>query len=61
MIDANGNPVTKHTTNPVIFVSTDKNLQLNSKGSLANVAPTILDYMNLAIPKEMDEKSLIKK
>ncbi|MDE5553369.1 MAG: 2,3-bisphosphoglycerate-independent phosphoglycerate mutase [Malacoplasma sp.] len=61
MIDANGNPVTKHTTNPVIFVSTDKNLQLNSKGSLANVAPTILDYMNLTIPKEMDEKSLIKK
>lgn len=61
MIDKNNNPVTKHTINPVIFVSTDKNLQLYPKGSLANVAPTILDYMNVSIPSEMSEKSLIKK
>lgn len=61
MIDANGNPITKHTVNPVIFVSTDPNLKMESTGSLANVAPTVLDYINLPIPKEMDEKSLLKK
>lgn len=60
MIDKDNNPVTKHTTNPVIFVSTDKNLKLQPKGSLANVAPTILDYISLSVPKEMEEKSLIK-
>ena len=35
----------------------DKKVKLQSEGSLINVAPTILDYMDIAIPKEMSESS----
>ena len=37
-------------------------IKLKEKGSLVNVAPTILDYMDIAIPKEMegtDRKSVV--
>ena len=59
MLDENNNPVTKHTTNPVWFVITDKNVKLTDGGKLSNIAPTILKYMGVEIPTEMDEKSLI--
>jgi 2,3-bisphosphoglycerate-independent phosphoglycerate mutase len=35
-----------------------KNIKLNS-GRLADIAPTILDIMNIKQPKEMTGKSLI--
>ncbi len=60
MKDEEGNVVTKHTTSDVPFISTDKTLTLD-KGSLVNIAPTILEYLGLEIPKSMDHKSLIKK
>lgn len=60
MIDNNNNPVTKHTINPVPFVCTDKNVNFNQTGILANIAPTILEYLNLSKPKEMTAKSLLK-
>lgn len=41
-----------HTLSPVPFIITDKNVQLKN-GDLTNVAPTILKYMDIAIPKEM--------
>ncbi|MFA7662936.1 MAG: alkaline phosphatase family protein, partial [Patescibacteria group bacterium] len=53
--------VTTHTKNPVPFiVISDEAVRLNSKGNLANVAPTILDLMGVKAPKEMTGKSLIK-
>lgn len=58
--DENGNPSTKHTTSDVFLISTDKSVKLND-GSLANVAPTILDYLNVEIPSTMTHKSLIAK
>lgn len=58
--DANGKPATKHTNNPVMFICTDKNIKLKD-GKLANVAPTILDYIGLEKSKEMNEESLIVK
>ncbi|APJ38472.1 2,3-bisphosphoglycerate-independent phosphoglycerate mutase [Mycoplasmopsis pullorum] len=58
--DANGKPATKHTSSPVMLITTDKNLKLKD-GKLANVAPTVLDYISVAQPKEMDEESLLVK
>ncbi len=54
---------TQHTTFPVpvILVSEEyKNVQLRDDGVLADLAPTLLDMMKLAQPKEMTGKSLIK-
>ena len=64
MIDyKTGEPHTAHTTNPVplILVSADKNLKLKQGGKLADLAPTILDLMNLEKPEEMTGESLIEK
>ncbi len=60
MIDNEGNIVTTHTNAKVPFIITDKSVKINSNGDLTNIAPTILDYMDIAIPKEMREsKSLL--
>ncbi|MCV3753248.1 2,3-bisphosphoglycerate-independent phosphoglycerate mutase [Mycoplasma enhydrae] len=57
--DKNGMPATKHTTNPVMFISSDKNIKLLD-GSLCDVAPTILEYLEIDKPTEMTGKSLLK-
>lgn len=60
MIDENGRPHTAHTTSPVPFIVTSKDVQFTrNKGILADVAPTILDLMGLVKPKEMEGKSFI--
>ena len=59
MWDSNHLPVTSHTTNPVPCIVTKENICLED-GKLADVAPTILELINLPIPKEMTGKSLIK-
>ncbi|WP_027121565.1 2,3-bisphosphoglycerate-independent phosphoglycerate mutase [Mycoplasma leonicaptivi] len=58
--DASGKPATKHTNSPVMLITTDKSLKLKD-GILANVAPTVLDYIGLQKPTEMDQDSLIIK
>ena len=58
--DENGNPATKHTSSPVMLITTDKSLKLKD-GKLANIAPTILDYMGIKKPNSMIEESLIVK
>ena len=61
MLDEMGNPVTTHSLSKVPFLIEDKNITL-SNGSLADVAPTILSYMDIAIPQEMkNSKILIEK
>lgn len=55
MVDENGKPVTTHTTSKVPFIVCDKNIELKEGGDLTNVAPSILDYMDIAVPKEMQE------
>lgn len=57
MLDSNNKPITTHSLNPVWFISTDKNLKLKN-GSLANIAPTILKYLGIKKPKEMNKESL---
>lgn len=60
MLDDNDNIVTSHTTNPVPFIITEQGLKLH-EGKLGDIAPTILDLMNIEKPKEMTGVSLIEK
>ncbi len=62
MLDKNGHPNTTHTTNPVPFILIGrdvKNIHLND-GRLCDIAPTILNLMNIKQPIEMTGKNLIK-
>lgn len=59
-----GDECPSHTTNPVIFILVSdeyKNAKLEKNKGLKDVAPTILDILNLKKPKEMEGESLIKK
>ncbi|MFY9718914.1 MAG: 2,3-bisphosphoglycerate-independent phosphoglycerate mutase [Candidatus Cybelea sp.] len=60
MLDAQNNPVTAHTTNPVPFVLVAKDLHgsLASDGKLGDVAPTLLTIMALPIPQKMTGSNL---
>ncbi|MCU4706959.1 2,3-bisphosphoglycerate-independent phosphoglycerate mutase [Mycoplasma sp. CSL7503-lung] len=58
--DQNNKPATKHTSSPVMLITTDKSLKLKD-GILANVAPTVLDYIGVEKPTEMDQESLLVK
>ena len=60
MLDENNNVLTAHTTNPVPFIVTKNNISL-VPGKLGDIAPTILDIMNIEKPIEMTGVSLIKK
>jgi 2,3-bisphosphoglycerate-independent phosphoglycerate mutase len=60
----NNVPHTQHTTNlvKIILANQVENTKLQLKdGKLADIAPTILNLMNVEIPIEMDGKSLLKK
>ncbi|XXM70900.1 2,3-bisphosphoglycerate-independent phosphoglycerate mutase [Lysinibacillus sphaericus] len=56
-----GKPMTAHTTNPVPVIVTKKGIELRDGGILGDLAPTMLDLLNVDLPKEMTGKSLIKK
>ena len=60
MLDKNNKKVTKHTTSDVPFICSDLKIKLKN-GALANIAPTILDYMGIKKPKSMDQESLLIK
>ena len=63
MIDEQGHPFTAHTTNVVPLIVAGekfKGKKLKDGGKLCDIAPTLLDMMGLAIPKEMTGKSLIE-
>ena len=60
--DKEGNLVTSHTTSPVPFIITDKNVKFKTnKGKLADIAPTLLTLMDYGVPKEMTGDVLIEK
>ncbi|MCT4508636.1 MAG: 2,3-bisphosphoglycerate-independent phosphoglycerate mutase [Tepidibacter sp.] len=62
MTDEDGNTVTSHSTNevPCIFV-TDEDVKLKAGGRLCDLAPTLLETMNIQKPEEMTGNSLIIK
>ena len=55
MIRKDGSISTTHSIYPVPFILRDKRVSLKHKGDLTEIAPTILKYMDIAIPKEMKE------
>lgn len=61
MIDKEGNPNKKHTSQPVPFIICKTGLKLKTGGCLANIAPTLLEVLGLVKPAAMTSESLIKK
>lgn len=53
-------PMTTHTTNPVPVIVTKEGVTLRETGRLGDLAPTLLDLLNLKQPAEMTGESLIK-
>lgn len=56
-------PFTAHTTNPVPCILVDdsrKSVELREGGRLCDLAPTLLNLMELPVPQEMTGKTLIK-
>jgi 2,3-bisphosphoglycerate-independent phosphoglycerate mutase len=52
---------TAHTTEPVPFVYIGRSAQITHQdGTLADIAPTLLNIMGLAVPAEMTGQVLLK-
>jgi 2,3-bisphosphoglycerate-independent phosphoglycerate mutase len=70
MWDDDRNPWTAHTTNPVPFILVEGeglkirgyggDVKLRSHGRLSDIAPTILDILQIAKPAEMTGTSLLE-
>lgn len=61
MDEENNQPLTSHTTLPVPLVYIGgKNLSFNGRGTLADIAPSMLALMNVPQPKEMTGHNLVK-
>lgn len=59
--DEEGKPYTAHTTNLVPVVLTSHDYTLRDGGILADIAPTLLELLDVEIPAEMTAKSLLVK
>ena len=60
MMDENGNPHTAHTTVPVPVIVTKDGVSLRGDGALSDLAPTMLDLLEVEKPSDMTGSSLIK-
>lgn len=65
MLTQDNKPCTSHSLNPVPFILIDKNIvnqkELRKNGNLSDIAPTILNLLNINIPDEMNGESLLNK
>ena len=62
MYEPDGSPFTAHTTNPVpLLLVGDKDHTLKEGGRFADLAPPMLEMLDLPKPVEMDGKSLLAK
>ncbi len=61
MLDAENHPHTSHTTNPVplVLITPNHHNYTLENGALNDIAPSILNLFEIAIPQEMDGKNLI--
>ncbi|MDF1497203.1 MAG: 2,3-bisphosphoglycerate-independent phosphoglycerate mutase [Patescibacteria group bacterium] len=62
VIEKNGSSDTHHNANPVPFILIGKSVKNKrlSRGTLADIAPTILNLMGVPIPKSMTGKNLVR-
>jgi 2,3-bisphosphoglycerate-independent phosphoglycerate mutase len=61
LLEADGtSPHTAHTTNPVPFVVTDREIRVGKQGELADLAPTVLALLNLPKPLQMRGENLLE-
>jgi 2,3-bisphosphoglycerate-independent phosphoglycerate mutase len=58
-INPDGSPNTAHTTNPVPCVIIDSDVHTVKAGKLADIAPTVLKLMDIAVPAIMNGEVLI--
>jgi 2,3-bisphosphoglycerate-independent phosphoglycerate mutase len=56
-----GGPHTAHTTNPVPLIVAGSGAKSVANGRLADLAPTLLELMEIAQPAEMTGKSLLRR
>lgn len=63
MYEPDGSPFTAHSTSPVPFmlISKENGYTLREGGRLCDIAPTMLELLNIPQPKEMTGQSLIAK
>jgi 2,3-bisphosphoglycerate-independent phosphoglycerate mutase len=61
MLEPDGvSPFTAHTTNPVPVVLTLAAATFRADGELQDLAPTVLDLLELPVPSEMTGRSLLQ-
>ena len=60
MLDEEGNVVTSHSTNEVPVLVTDKEVKIHD-GILSDLAPTLLELLDVKKPVEMTSNSIIEK
>jgi 2,3-bisphosphoglycerate-independent phosphoglycerate mutase len=59
LVDQKGQPHTAHTCNPVPFLVINHPFKpTDSKGTLADIAPTLLHWLKIPIPTEMTGQCL---
>ncbi|WP_433744494.1 2,3-bisphosphoglycerate-independent phosphoglycerate mutase [Falsibacillus pallidus] len=61
VVTLEGEPMTAHTTNPVPVIVTKEGAEVREGGKLGDLAPTMLDLLNVQQPEEMTGQSLLKK
>ncbi len=60
-LNPDGTPNTAHSMNRVPFTVVDNGIASVKDGILADIAPTVLELMEIPIPEEMTGQSLIQK
>src|SRR5664279_2922051 len=61
MLAPDGNPSTAHSLNPVPLIVTARDVSLNPRGTIADVAPTVLALLGLPHPPAMSGRSLLQR
>ncbi len=59
MLEPDGSPHTRHTTNPVPLVVTLPDVELREGGELSDLVPTCLDLLGIEQPADMTGQTLI--